>query len=65
MGFTLYLSAVKIDAMDDMQILAIGGGVTLLVLLLNFLGFISLPLIVRQFIKPKAVKVEAATEAAA
>jgi hypothetical protein len=51
--------------MDDMQILAIGGGVTLLVLVLNFLGFISMPLIVRQFIKPKVVKVEAPTEAAA
>jgi hypothetical protein len=49
--------------MDDMQILMIGGVVTVLVLLLNFLGFISMPLIVRQFIKPKAVKAEPAVAA--
>ena len=49
--------------MDDMQILAIGGGVTVLVLVLNLVGFISLPLILRQFIKPKTVKTEPAAEA--
>ncbi len=48
--------------MDDMQILMIGGAVTVLVLVLNLLGFISLPLIVRQFIKPKSVKAEPAAE---
>ncbi len=49
--------------MDDMQILMIGGAVTVLVLVLNLLGFISLPLIVRQFIKPKSVKTEPVAEA--
>ena len=48
--------------MDDTQILIIGAGVTLLVIVLNLLGFISLPLIVRQFIKPKVVKAEPAAE---
>lgn len=39
--------------MGDTQYLAIGTGVTVLVIVLNLLGFISLPLIVRNFIKPK------------
>ncbi len=48
--------------MDDTQILIIGTGATLVVIVLNLLGFISLPLIVRQFIKPKAVKTEPLAE---
>lgn|GEM_PF-3142903 len=48
--------------MDDKQILLIGAGVTLLVLALNFLGFISLPLIMRGMLKPKPIK-EASPEA--
>ena len=46
--------------MDDAQILAVGAGVTILVLLLNFLGFIALPCLLRECLRKSSTKTKLA-----